>query len=195
MSKKFLLSISVIAVLFSACTEEKVTEDKAVKKVESEQMIDKVANSVISGVETTAKKAEDIAVSVQESAAPAVKEMAEKIKVVQKEISETSMEDVKEKVAEVSAPIIKTVTEVVATSDGKKLFQKCAGCHGANAEKKALNKSDIIQNWDAAKIEMALNGYKDGTYGGTMKGLMKGQTASLSEKDIEALAQYIPTLK
>ena len=194
-NKKFLLSLAVISALFTACTEEKSVEDTATKKVESEQVIDKVASSVISGVESTAKKAEEMAVSVQESAAPMVKEVAEKIKDVQKEVSETSMEDVKEKVVEVSAPIIKKVTQVVSAPDASALYKKCSSCHGVNAEKKALNKSDIIQNWDSAKIENALKGYQDGTYGGTMKGLMKSQTRTLTDKDIEALAKYIPTLK
>jgi cytochrome c553 len=193
-NKKFLLSLTVISVLFTACTEDKSTEDTT-QKTESEQVIDKVANSVISGVETTAKKAEDIASSVQQSAAPVVKEVAEKIKVVQKEISETTMEGAKQKIVEASAPIIKKVTQVVVAPNGSVLYNKCAGCHGSNAEKKALNTSDIIQNWDSEKIANALKGYKDGTYGGTKKALMIYQTKSLTDKDIEALAKYIPTLK
>jgi cytochrome c553 len=33
--------------------------------------------------------------------------------------------------------------------------------------------------------------YKDGSYGGAMKGLMKGQVAKLSDADIKALADYM----
>ena len=80
-------------------------------------------------------------------------------------------------------------------ADGASLFKKCAGCHGAKAEKKALGKSQVIAGWDAAKITGALNGYKDGTYGGAMKGVMKGQVAALSSADIDALAHYIAGLK
>ncbi len=53
---------------------------------------------------------------------------------------------------------------VAMANDGAKLYQKCAGCHGAKAEKKALNKSQAPAKWDAKKIEDALKGYKDGTY-------------------------------
>ncbi|MFA7084322.1 MAG: c-type cytochrome [Arcobacteraceae bacterium] len=67
----------------------------------------------------------------------------------------------------------------------------CAACHGATAEKSALGKSQIIQGWEASKIEAALNGYKDGSYGGPMKGVMKGQVARLSEADIKDLAGQI----
>lgn len=76
-------------------------------------------------------------------------------------------------------------------ADGATLYKKCASCHGAKAEKKALNKSQIIAGWDVAKIEEALHGYKDGSYGGPMKGLMKGQVATLNDAQITALAEYI----
>ena len=80
-------------------------------------------------------------------------------------------------------------------ADGAELFKKCISCHGAKAEKSALNKSQIIAGWDAAKIEAALKGYKAGTYGGPMKGLMKGQVGTYSDADIAAVAAYISTLK
>jgi cytochrome c553 len=70
----------------------------------------------------------------------------------------------------------------------------CAGCHGANFEKAALGKSQIVKGWDAAKIETALKGYKDGSYGGAMKGVMKGQVARLSDADIKAIAEQISKL-
>lgn len=80
-------------------------------------------------------------------------------------------------------------------ADGATLYKKCAGCHGAAAEKSALNKSQIIQGWDAAKIAESLKGYKAGTYGGPMKGLMKGQIATYSDADIQAVSDYISKLK
>jgi cytochrome c553 len=80
-------------------------------------------------------------------------------------------------------------------ADGAALFKKCVSCHGATAEKAALGKSQIIAGWDAAKTEAALKGYKDGSYGGPMKGLMKGQVAAYSDADIAAVAAYIATLK
>ncbi len=80
-------------------------------------------------------------------------------------------------------------------SDGAALYKKCAACHGAKAEKKALNKSHVIQGWKADKIVVALKGYKAGTYGGAMKGLMKGQVASYDDAKIKAVAEYISGLK
>lgn len=95
--------------------------------------------------------------------------------------------------------VILLLTTVFAISllanDGASLYKKCAACHGAKAEKKALNKSQIIQGWDKEKLANALKGYKDGSYGGAMKGLMKGQVATYSDEDIKKVSEYIATLK
>ncbi|MCF6172328.1 MAG: c-type cytochrome [Campylobacteraceae bacterium] len=83
----------------------------------------------------------------------------------------------------------------MAASDGATLFKNCAGCHGANAQKKALGRSQVINEWKSDKIVSALSGYKKGTYGGAMKGIMKSQASKLSAEQIKTLAKYIPTLK
>lgn len=80
-------------------------------------------------------------------------------------------------------------------ADGAALYKKCAACHGAKAEKKALNKSQIIAGWTSEQIVASLKGYKDGTYGGPLKGTMKGQVIKLSDEEINALGTYISGLK
>ena len=96
-----------------------------------------------------------------------------------------------------SAPAHETKAETPAPAtasapaDPAKLYAKCAGCHGQKAEKSALGKSQVIAGWEPSKIKDALHGYKNGTYGGAMKGLMKGQVAPLSDADIDAFANYI----
>ncbi|WP_320036173.1 c-type cytochrome [Halarcobacter sp.] len=82
-------------------------------------------------------------------------------------------------------------TSIVACAAFANPYAKCVACHGANGEKVALGKSKIIKDMTKAEIVSALNGYKDGSYGGAMKGLMKGQVASLSDTDIEAIANQI----
>ena len=76
-------------------------------------------------------------------------------------------------------------------ADGAGIYKSCAGCHGANGERPALGKSQVIKGWDVAKVEEALKSYKAGTYGGAMKGVMKGQVARLSDADMEDLAKQI----
>jgi cytochrome c553 len=82
-------------------------------------------------------------------------------------------------------------------ANGETLYKKfCAECHGKKGEKRALNKSAIIKNFDSAIIEADLKGYKAGTIDKQGMGiLMKGQVAHLSDADIKALAEYIGRLK
>ena len=100
----------------------------------------------------------------------------------------------KELVKEKQEPKKVVVAKVVAPADGSKLFAKCAGCHGNKAQNHALGKSQIIAGWSEAKITTALNGYKKGTYGGSMQAVMKGQASKLSSEEVKALAKYISTL-
>lgn len=80
-------------------------------------------------------------------------------------------------------------------SEGAALYKSCIGCHGVNGEKPALGKSAVITGWDVEKTVAALKGYKDGTYGGPMKGVMKGQVVKLDDAKIQALAEHIASLK
>lgn len=99
------------------------------------------------------------------------------------------------KVTKIIAGLAILGASILFASDGAGIYQSCAGCHGANAEKAALGKSQVIKGWDVAKVEKALKGYKDGSYGGPMKGVMKGQVARLSDADIKAVAEHIASLK
>ena len=71
----------------------------------------------------------------------------------------------------------------------------CVGCHGADFGKAALGKSKIVKDMSQADIETALKGYKDGSYGGAMKGLMKGQVAKLDDAAIAEIAKSIAGVK
>jgi len=44
------------------------------------------------------------------------------------------------------------------------------------------------------QVTDALNGYKDGSYGGAMKSVMKGQASKLSDEDIKIVSDYISKL-
>ena len=61
----------------------------------------------------------------------------------------------------------------------------CKGCHGANWEKAALGKSKIVKDMTKEEVSNSLVGYKNGTYGGPMKGVMVGQVARYSEADLK----------
>ncbi len=67
----------------------------------------------------------------------------------------------------------------------------CLGCHGQNFEKKALGVSKVVKDMSKEDIVKALEGYKNGTYGGAMKSVMAGQVKALSSDDIKAMADAI----
>jgi cytochrome c553 len=86
------------------------------------------------------------------------------------------------------------LTAMLAAADGAAIFKsQCASCHGAAGEKKALNKSQVIKEFSQEQIVTALKGYKDGSYGGAMKALMKSKVAKLSDEEIDAVAKAIAT--
>ena len=90
---------------------------------------------------------------------------------------------------------IQPIVEVNSTEiNGETIFNKCKSCHGNNAEKKALGASQIINGWEVTKIEHALKGYQQGTYGASMKNIMSAQAKGLSDEEIKKVAIYIHSL-
>jgi cytochrome c553 len=88
-------------------------------------------------------------------------------------------------------PTKKLVTNDKRYQRGKKLFAKCAGCHGKRGEKRALGKSKRINTMKTKEIFVALRGYQRGFYGGPMKGIMKGQVKNLTKRELFLIAKYI----
>lgn len=60
--------------------------------------------------------------------------------------------------------------------------------------KTALQKSKVVSKLSKEEIERALIGYKNGTYGGVMKNLMKSQVSKYSEKELKEISLYIYNL-
>ena len=80
-------------------------------------------------------------------------------------------------------------------ADGAEIYKaKCFSCHGDKAAKSALNKSQVIAGWDAAKTIASVNGYKNGE-GGPMKAVMKPIASGLSADDLNAVAATIASFK
>ncbi|MEA3521462.1 MAG: c-type cytochrome [Campylobacterota bacterium] len=93
--------------------------------------------------------------------------------------------------------VIVIMGTTMMASEGIVLYKKkCVMCHGVNGEKNAFGKSDIIADWDAAKIEEALNGYKAGrrnVHG--MGSDHKAHLSAYSAEDIKAVAAYVASFK
>ena len=183
---KLILGLSIL-VLFTACSEQSEKEVKEVGEKIQNVDVQKVASKtkeaaleVIKNVKKTDVK------KVIEQSVTKVKEVA--LKTVSK--SGDIAKNIKKDVVQALNSVQKTPK--ASSIDGASLFaSRCASCHGANAEKSALGQSKVIAKWSIAQVKIALNGYKDGSYGANMKMLMKNQASSLSDEQITALAEFV----
>ncbi len=168
---KIILSI-VIAFFILGCSDDSTKETKKVEvKVETKKEAVKEAKNIPVVKETP----------VVESKAEPKKEVIE-------------VEDIKTEILTKKQQEI-TPVAVVKNDAGKSIYTKsCGSCHGQNGEKAALGKSKVIQGWSEDKVLNALQGYKNGTYGGSMKALMAGQAKMLSDDNAKIIAQHISTL-
>jgi cytochrome c len=76
---------------------------------------------------------------------------------------------------------VSTTTIESTTGESTVNLKVCVSCHGQNFEKSALGHSKIVKDMTKNQVSNALIGYKYGTYGGKMKGLMKGQVEKYSD--------------
>lgn len=84
-----------------------------------------------------------------------------------------------------------------AFADAPAAFKKCVACHGADAKKVAPGSVGGITIAGMAKDELVkkLKGYRAKTENnGGAAAIMYGQAASLTDDDIEALADHISKL-
>lgn len=143
--------------------------------------------------EQVAQKEAVVKEEAQKVQAPVVaaKESAQEVKT-----SQTTQETPKTAEVVQEAPKAEAAVAQVAEAsiDAAALYQVCSGCHGLDGSKSALGKSQVIKGWSVKKISDALHGYKNGTYGGAMKGLMGAQVSKLNDAQIEALAEHISKL-
>ncbi len=188
----------ILAFFIIGCSED--TKKEEVKKVEPKQVVVKevkkeevIAVSEVESKTPTVAQVQEDAMEVAANSVEIVKEELSKVVDATKDATESAVATATQKVEEVVA-VVKESIPTTSSIDAKTLYNACAACHGINAEKAALGKSQVIKGWSVEKTTTALNGYKDGTYGGAMKGLMKGQAAKLSADETKAIAEYISKL-
>lgn len=194
--KKIVLILATIF-LFSGCSD-----DKKVEVIQKEKSVEKKVEPVI---DKSLKKESSIEEKIQKKIETEGMKVIDSKLVVDAEVvtSEAANEDIiqpienEDKIVDekINKMVQMSEQQIVSSSVGKQLYLKCAGCHGKKAEKMALGKSKVVQGWSKDDIYNALIGYKDGTYGGVMKGVMKSQVASLNEIEVNTLSEYMAALK
>jgi len=190
MKKLTVLSIIAASLLLVGCGDAATgAEAKASTETKTEAPATETKAPEAKSAATEAKEAAAVAV---EKATEAVKEKAAEVKEVVAEKATAAVESTKA----AAASAVAAATAVVASGpDGKALFAKCAGCHGADAGSKPMGKDSVLKGQSAADLETKMAGYKAGTLNAHgMGALMKGQVSAFSDADIKAVAAYVSGL-
>ena len=184
-NKKLLMAISVSALLLGGCFDSETGASQRVANGETEVHAPaktEKATPVVEKAEAPKEEAKVEAPVVEEKATP-----TEEVKV-----EEPAKEEAPATEEKVEAPAEEVKVEAEASTAVKAPnLAACKGCHGANFEKVAMGKSKVVSEMSKADVAVSLKGYRDGSYGGAMKGLMKGQVASFDDAQMDAIAEAI----
>ncbi len=205
MKKTILASLFLSLLIIGCSSNSKKSEEKSLSEPAKQESATKIEQKTVVQPEqkeekSLADKAKDMGHSASKTVQESAKAVIQKTEELAKQAQNSELvQKVAQKTKEGVAALATMATSnndnhTINKNNVKELFSKCAGCHGNKAQNKALGVSHVIAGWDAKKIENALNGYKAGTYGGSMKNIMKGQVIMLKESDIKALAEYISKL-
>ncbi len=196
MKKITLFSLVAATVLFTACGEE---TKKVAAEVNKTAVVEAIKKDTVSAVEAAKIKAAEIAEAAKIEAEKIAATAVEKTKAA-KVAAEVKAVDAAAAVKEKTVELTEAVASVMPASStaapvAPEAYAKCVGCHGADGKTKALGKSSVIAGQDKAAIIDSMNAYKAGTKNVVGMGmLMKGQAASMSDAEIEAVAEYLSQL-
>ena len=200
--KYFISSLVFVTLILTGCGEEKQKlkeEVKATNKKDNMQkMAVEVSNSSTKIMTTISSASKDIVAEVSKTSKKIGKLSEDLISKTKKSLNEQTNKVMK-KASNVSTEIKKKFYNIRNANQLKEektlkaisLYKTCISCHGQNGEQKALGKSNIIKGLTKEVILHALKGYKNGTYGGVMKGIMTAQVSNKSNEELELLSDYI----
>jgi cytochrome c553 len=187
--KRIALSMAVAAmVMMSGCGEKKSDSTQHETVQTSAGVESEAAAPVARPVEKKTAPVSSAPHPVEENVTAAKEKAAEKMETISESVKEEARK-------EATGAVEPKAAGAEVKTDAAALFAKCVGCHGPKGEKHALGKSNIIAGQSKEDLVKKMEGYKNGTYGGPMKGIMAGQVRSLTSGQIDALADYIAKLK
>ncbi|WP_370518746.1 hypothetical protein [Sulfurovum sp. bin170] len=182
--KEFLLAATLSALLLGGCFDSETGASQRVANGDVEKVEVKKEAPAKEEAKAETPAETEAPVEAEKTEAPVAEETAAPAEEPKAEEAPAKTEEPVEAVAPVAEEKAEAPTAEVNLG-------ACKGCHGANFEKAAMGKSKVVSEMSKDDIVAALKGYKDGSYGGAMKGLMKGQVATLDDAAIEAMAGAI----
>ena len=199
MRKIAILSIVTASLLLIGCGQGNSEANKAEPaKTQETTKSESVADKAQKAVESVKDKATEVANKTAETAKEVTKQVTEKASQAVDTAKETVnkvVEKAKE-TADSAKKAVESATKPADSSTPPAAYAKCAGCHGKDGKMKALGKSEVIAGQSKDDLIKKIKEYKTGSRNvAGMGALMKGQVASLSDADIEAIATYLSGLK
>ena len=197
-----LLTMLAVSILFTACGEK----TKQAAEESSEAIKEAVKEDTTSALEEAKKEAKKALTEAAETTKAKATELAEEAEIMADEAAAKTAElkaSAQESISKASdelqetAETVKTAaTEAINSLSSPEAYAKCKGCHGVDGKTVALGKSAVLAGQDKAALIASLNEYKAGTKNVSgMGALMKGQVISMSDKDFEAIAEYLSSVK
>ncbi|BDQ38655.1 cytochrome c-553 [Pseudodesulfovibrio nedwellii] len=86
------------------------------------------------------------------------------------------------------------VTAAFAVDGGALYKKRCAKCHRDGSESSKSGGGVVLKGQSSGEIEMKMNGYADGSYGGKKKKTMIRIASKLKGQEINAIAEYIGSM-
>lgn len=202
MKKITTIVLVVASVFFTACEEK---SDKAVEETpisvpevvqeENVSTLEAAKKTLQEAAEATKVKAAQLAEDAKAQAEKLATVAAEKTAAL-KVSAENSLAEANSKLQEQAEKVSVATSDAMATISAPSAYAKCKGCHGAEGKTVALGKSAVIAGQEKATLIASMHAYKAGTRNVSgMGGIMKGQMASVSDEDIEAIATYLSSVK
>jgi len=201
--KKITTIVLVVASIFFTACEEK--SDKAVEEtpvsvpevVQEEKVstLESAKKTLQEAAEATKVKAAQLAEDAKAQAEKLATAAAEKTAAL-KVSAENSLAEASSELQEQAEKVSVAASDAIATISAPSAYAKCKGCHGAEGKTVALGKSAVIAGQEKATLIASMHAYKAGTRNVSgMGSIMKGQMASVSDEDIEAIATYLSSVK
>lgn len=195
---KKMIALSCIACAIFVGCESKSDSSNGTESSSTTQILEdtkKAVNDATKATKDAVNNAVETTKEVTNDAVEATKKAATDTTEAVKEVANDTKEAATNAVDSTVKKAKKITQTQKASIDAKTLFVPCITCHGTKAEKKALNVSKVITTLSKDEIVTALKGYKNKTYGGSLKTTMYQQVSKLSDAQMEALANYILSLK
>jgi len=87
------------------------------------------------------------------------------------------------------------LTSVSMASEKPAKVAQCDACHGANGAAPIMDAYPKLNGQNKGYLISALKDYRSGKRTGALSAVMAGQSASLTDEEIEALAAYYSSQK